>query len=206
MLHHLSINVADLKESRDFYLAALKPLGYKIKLELLDGEVLGLGAGFGPDFWLVGPNAPGADGSDKRHNKDATGDLIDRTQVKPRAKTGPLHIAFSAKNRAQVRKFYEAAMCVTTLLVGNSLRMLTRVHSAAGGTCNGPPGLRPEYVAMYYGAFVLDPEGRNIEAVCIKPGFIAEEWGLLGWSAAGLVLAAVGGGVGTWLGWIPQVL
>jgi len=59
---------------------------------------------------------------------------------------------------------------------------------------------------MYYGAFVLDPEGRNIEAVCIKPGFIAEEWGLLGWSAAGLVLAAVGGGVGTWLGWIPQVL
>jgi len=51
----------------------------------------------------------------------------------------------------------------------------------------------------------MDPEGRNIEAVCIKPGFIAEEWGLLGWGAAGLVLAAVGGGIGTWFGCIPQL-
>lgn len=127
-LHHIGINVADLKESRDFYLAALKPLGYKIKMEFLDGEVLGFGAGFAPDFWLAGPNAPVVNGSDKRHNKDATGDLSDRTQVEPRAKTGPLHIAFAAKNRAQVRKFYEAAMCVTTFVVGNSLHMLTRLQ------------------------------------------------------------------------------
>ncbi|KIM44345.1 hypothetical protein M413DRAFT_443344 [Hebeloma cylindrosporum] len=189
MLHHIGINVSDLKESREFYLAALKPLGYKIKMSFLDGEVLGFGAGFAPDFWLAGPNTHVMEGSDKRHNnKDSTGDSsTDGSQTKPRVKTGPMHIAFAAKNRAQVRKFYEAAI-------------------AAGGTCNGPPGLRPEYVSIYYGAFVLDPEGRNIEAVCIKPGFIAEEWGLLGWSAAVLVLAAAGGGLGTWMGWIPQVL
>lgn len=116
-LHHIGINAADIKESRDFYLAALKPLGYKIKLEFLDGEVLGFGTGYSADFWLAGPNAPGADGSVKRHLKDSTGDLIDRTQVKPRAKSGPLHIAFAAKNRAQVRKFYEAAMCVLPSLL-----------------------------------------------------------------------------------------
>jgi len=108
-LHHISINVADIKESRDFYLATLKPLGYKIKMSIVDGEVLGLGAGWGPDFWLVGPNAPSADGSNKRHSDNPT---AEPTEAKPRAKTGPIHIAFSAKNRAQVRKFYEAAMCV----------------------------------------------------------------------------------------------
>jgi len=116
-LHHISINVADLDKLREFYLAALKPLGYKIKMTFLEGEVIGLGAGFAPDFWLTGPNAPGADGSDKRHNKDPTGELVDRTQVKPRVKTGPMHIAFAARNRAQVRKFYEAAMCVEPFLL-----------------------------------------------------------------------------------------
>ena len=40
---------------------------------------------------------------------------------------------------------------------------------AAGGTDHGAPGLRPEYHATYYGAFVLDPAGRNIEAVCHAP-------------------------------------
>jgi catechol 2,3-dioxygenase-like lactoylglutathione lyase family enzyme len=63
------------------------------------------------------------------------------------ALTGRLHVAFAAKDRATVDAFYRAAI-------------------AAGGRDNGPPGLRPEYHPNYYGAFVLDPDGHNIEAVC----------------------------------------
>ncbi|MGO9459240.1 MAG: VOC family protein [Rhodomicrobium sp.] len=59
----------------------------------------------------------------------------------------PVHIAFHAANRAQVDAFYKAAI-------------------AAGGRDHGAPGLRPHYHANYYGAFVLDPDGHNIEAVC----------------------------------------
>ncbi|MEL6808226.1 MAG: VOC family protein [Pseudomonadota bacterium] len=64
-----------------------------------------------------------------------------------RATTGMLHIALQASNRAAVDAFHAAAL-------------------AAGGTDNGAPGLRPHYHADYYGAFVLDPDGHNIEAVC----------------------------------------
>ena len=59
----------------------------------------------------------------------------------------PTHIAFSAKTREQVDQFYEAAI-------------------QAGGICNGKPGLRPTYHANYYGTFILDLDGHNIEAVC----------------------------------------
>jgi hypothetical protein len=45
-----------------------------------------------------------------------------------------------------------------------------RAALAAGGRDNGPPGLRPDYHPHYYGAFVIDPEGNNIEAVCHQPG------------------------------------
>jgi catechol 2,3-dioxygenase-like lactoylglutathione lyase family enzyme len=62
----------------------------------------------------------------------------------------PIHIAITAKDRATVDAFYRAAM-------------------AAGGTDNGPPGLRPHYHPNYYAAFVLDPDGHNIEAVCHAP-------------------------------------
>ena len=64
------------------------------------------------------------------------------------------------------------------------------VFRAAGAKCNGPPGLRPQYFFTYYGAFVWDAEGRNIEAVCTRPGFWAEEWGVLGWTGI-LAVAAV---------------
>lgn len=64
--------------------------------------------------------------------------------------SGPLHIAFAAPNRAGVDAFYEAAL-------------------KAGGTDNGAPGLRPHYHANYYGAFVLDLDGNNVEAVCHLP-------------------------------------
>ncbi|MFC4161490.1 VOC family protein [Chitinimonas lacunae] len=63
---------------------------------------------------------------------------------------GSLHIAFRVKNRAGVEAFYQAALKV-------------------GGRDNGKPGLRPEYHPHYYGAFVLDPDGHNIEAVCHEP-------------------------------------
>ena len=60
------------------------------------------------------------------------------------------HVAFVAKSRAAVDAFYQAAL-------------------AAGGRDNGPPGLRPHYHPNYYGAFVLDPDGHNIEAVSHGP-------------------------------------
>ena len=61
-----------------------------------------------------------------------------------------MHVAFAAKSRAAVDAFYQAAL-------------------AAGGRDNGGPGLRPHYHANYYAAFVLDPDGHNIEAVCHLP-------------------------------------
>lgn len=61
------------------------------------------------------------------------------------------HIALLAGSRAAVRAFYAVAL-------------------ASGGRDDGAPGLRPEYMPTYYGAFVLDPDGNKIEAVCRKPG------------------------------------
>ena len=63
----------------------------------------------------------------------------------------PVHVAFAANDRPAVDAFYRAGM-------------------AAGGNDNGPPGLRPHYHPNYYAAFVLDPDGHNIEAVCHAPG------------------------------------
>ena len=66
------------------------------------------------------------------------------------APTDKVHIAFRAETRAQVDAFHEEAL-------------------AAGGTDNGGPGPRPHYHEHYYGAFVLDPDGHNIEVVCHHP-------------------------------------
>jgi catechol 2,3-dioxygenase-like lactoylglutathione lyase family enzyme len=63
----------------------------------------------------------------------------------PTTKSG--HVAFAADSRKMVDQFHAAAL-------------------AAGAKDNGPPGLRPHYHPNYYGAFVLDPDGHNIEAVC----------------------------------------
>ncbi|AIF47525.1 VOC family protein [Dyella japonica] len=63
---------------------------------------------------------------------------------------GIVHVAFTAASRAAVMAFHRAAL-------------------EAGGKDNGAPGLRPHYHAHYYGAFVLDPDGHNIEAVCHAP-------------------------------------
>jgi catechol 2,3-dioxygenase-like lactoylglutathione lyase family enzyme len=71
---------------------------------------------------------------------------LHQTQERP----APLHIAFAAANRAEVDAFHRAAL-------------------AAGGQDNGAPGLRPHYHPNYYGAFVIGPDGHNLEAVCHEP-------------------------------------
>jgi catechol 2,3-dioxygenase-like lactoylglutathione lyase family enzyme len=65
--------------------------------------------------------------------------------------SGPMHVAFETLDRNVVHACHEAAL-------------------AAGGTDNGAPGPRPAYHEHYYGAFVLDPDGNNVEAVCHAPG------------------------------------
>ncbi|MGB0087327.1 MAG: VOC family protein [Rhodomicrobiaceae bacterium] len=70
--------------------------------------------------------------------------IADAGKTEPR-----MHLAIRAEDRAEVAAFYNAAL-------------------AAGGKDNGAPGLRPHYHANYYGAFVIDPEGHNLEAVCHK--------------------------------------
>jgi catechol 2,3-dioxygenase-like lactoylglutathione lyase family enzyme len=69
-----------------------------------------------------------------------------QTEEKP----APLHLAFTAENRDQVEAFYRAAL-------------------EAGGKDNGAPGLCPEYQVNYYAAFVIGPDGHNIEVVCHEP-------------------------------------
>ena len=70
---------------------------------------------------------------------------------RPEEKPAHLHLAFTAENRQQVDAFYRAAL-------------------KAGAKHNGAPGLRPHYHAHYYAAFVIGPDGHNIEAVCHEPG------------------------------------
>ena len=69
-----------------------------------------------------------------------------QTEEKP----AHLHLAFTAENRRQVEAFYRAAL-------------------AAGAKDNGAPGLRPQYSGNYYAAFVIGPDGHNIEVVCHEP-------------------------------------
>lgn len=120
MIDHIGINVSDYQSSKAFYSAALSPLGYKVLAEY--GDSAGLGTDGQADFWI----------SQGKHTK-------------PR-----VHVAFHCSKRAQVDKFYAAAL-------------------KAGGKDNGPPGIREDYAPDYYAAFVFDPDGHNIEAVCHAP-------------------------------------
>jgi len=78
--------------------------------------------------------------------KDKASLCLHQTEEKP----AHLHLAFAAENRRQVDAFYRAAL-------------------AAGGKDNGAPGLRPNYSPNYYAAFVIGPDGHNIEVVCHEP-------------------------------------
>jgi catechol 2,3-dioxygenase-like lactoylglutathione lyase family enzyme len=127
MIDHIGLHVRDVTRATEFYLEALAPLGIAIVMEVSaeetgHGAAVGFGAGGKPFFWIGAGEG----------------------------RSGPLHVAFTAKSRIAVDTFYQAAL-------------------KAGGKDNGAPGLRPHYHADYYGAFVLDLDGNNIEAVCHVP-------------------------------------
>jgi len=120
MLDHIGFKVRNVEASRRFYAAALAPLGVETAMEWA-GHV-GMGREGKPQLWF--------------------------SQGDPAA--SPLHLAFTARNRAEVDAFHAAAL-------------------KAGARDNGAPGLRPHYHPNYYGAFAFDPDGHNIEAVCHRP-------------------------------------
>lgn len=128
MLDHIGIRTRHIAEARALYDAAFAALGGGVVMTVPTEYTGGLAVlGYGrdkPAFWLTETGEEGAG--------------------------LPVHVAFSARNRAEVDAFWAAAM-------------------AAGGRDNGGPGLRPDYHPDYYAAFVLDPDGNNIEAVCHLP-------------------------------------
>ena len=132
MLDHVSIRVADYERSKQFYEAALAPLGYTLLMESASGA--GFCRAVIPDFWikqgaLLSVGAPA------------------ESPALPGCGGPAVHVAFASDDRSTVDAFYRAAL-------------------AAGARDNGAPGVRPNYHPNYYSAFVLDPDGYNIEAVC----------------------------------------
>ena len=123
MIDHTGVSATDFAAATQFYDAVFTALNGGLLATIPTAYTNGVAVtGYGrdrPTFWLSeGP-----------------------------AQTPPVHVAFSAENRAQVDAFYKAGL-------------------AAGGRDNGAPGLRPHYHEHYYGAFLRDPDGNNIEAVC----------------------------------------
>ena len=116
MIDHIGIPISDIARSKQFFIAALAPLGYKVIRDL--GEAVGMGTETRADFWM-GKAQPGS----------------------------PSHICIFRAGAGLVDAFYQAAI-------------------AAGGRDNGKPGIRAQYAPNYYGAFVFDPDGNNIEVVC----------------------------------------
>jgi len=117
MLDHLSVQVLDLDIALRFYDAVLSPLGGRRVMEFPD--LVGYGDQF-PDFWVG--------------------------RAQDRVPNRPVHVAFSAPDRAAVGNFFEAAV-------------------RAGAEVLHEPRLWPEYHPGYFGAFVRDPDGNNVEAV-----------------------------------------
>jgi catechol 2,3-dioxygenase-like lactoylglutathione lyase family enzyme len=124
MIDHLGITVRDHDAAKEFYLQALAPIGIGVVMSVskaesgADSDYTGFGYDHKPFFWIGQGTA-----------------------------TGAMHLCFTAKSRAAVDAFYNAAL-------------------AAGARDNGPPGIRAHYHPNYYGAFVIDPNGVNLEAVC----------------------------------------
>lgn len=120
IIDHIGIGLSDYEAGKTFFSAALAPLGITLIAEYYGNA--GYGRGAKPEFWFSqGQGAP----------------------VR-------MHLAFTAEDREQVRRFYQAAL-------------------AAGAHDNGAPGIRELYHPHYYGAFVIGPDGLNIEAVCHAP-------------------------------------
>jgi catechol 2,3-dioxygenase-like lactoylglutathione lyase family enzyme len=115
MIDHVGVPVSDIKRSKEFYSAALAPLGFEPAMDF--GNAVGFAREGKPSFWI-------------REGEHA----------------GGVHVAFAAPDTTTVDAFHEAAL-------------------AAGGNDNGAPGIREHYHPTYYGAFVHDPDGNNVEAV-----------------------------------------
>ncbi|MFC4233856.1 VOC family protein [Thalassospira xianhensis] len=124
-LDHIEFAVTNADTSKRFYEAALAPLGIKCiisqnAMQTRSGAIhYGLGRDGYPRLWF--------------HDGKPV--------------NSPIHIGFSAPQRATVDAFHAAAL-------------------AAGGRDNGAPGIRHNYHSNYYAAFILDPDGNNIECVC----------------------------------------
>ena len=133
MIDHVSLGVSDLPAARGFYDRVLACLGYVRSMDIdIPGQGL-VAHGYGekdgtPSFWIGVPEKLDAEIS----------------------RSGGVHLAFTARRRADVDAFHAAVL-------------------ANGGADNGAPGLRPHYHADYYGAFAFDPDGNKIEACCHHP-------------------------------------
>jgi len=124
MFDHVKFGASDYAASKAFFIKALEPLGVTV-------------GGEGSPAYGIELVKPGTE--------------VSLCLYQAEGKPAPLHIAFAARNHAQVDAFHRAAL-------------------EAGGRDNGAPGLRPQYHANYYAAFVIGPDGHNVEAVCHAPG------------------------------------
>ncbi|WP_314688100.1 VOC family protein [uncultured Bifidobacterium sp.] len=163
MIDHITLRVRDIDRSIRFYRQALAPLGYVVKAH--HEPTLGFGVDDGTprsDFYVspieghepteresgdadAGKTGADRDDADRADDERSDAGNADEEPSMARRPTPVTHIAFRARDQAAVHAFYEAAL-------------------KAGGTGNGAPGPRP-YHPGYYAAFVLDPDGNNIEAV-----------------------------------------
>jgi catechol 2,3-dioxygenase-like lactoylglutathione lyase family enzyme len=113
---HTGLPVSNYKKSKAFYTKVLGAVGYKQNMEY--GEAAGFNDGKNTDFWIW----------------------------KYKKSFPPMHVAFAFKNKAAVKKFYDAAL-------------------KSGAKDNGAPGYRKSYWYGYYAALIYDPDGHNVEAV-----------------------------------------
>jgi catechol 2,3-dioxygenase-like lactoylglutathione lyase family enzyme len=124
-IDHLTLVVSNYERSKAFYEKVLSTLGIRPVMDF--GQACGFGRENKPDFWI------GA-GASSFHKPEHLHTIT------------PTHVAFAARNRAEVQAFHKAAL-------------------EAGAKDFGAPGVRVHYHPNYYGAFVLDPDGHDIEAV-----------------------------------------
>jgi catechol 2,3-dioxygenase-like lactoylglutathione lyase family enzyme len=125
VIDHITLNCSNYEVSKAFYQKALAPLGVGVIMEF--GKAAGFGLQGKPEFWV------------------GQGKMSFQTEAQSTTIT-PIHICFTATDKAAVDAFHKAAL-------------------EAGGRDYGAPGIRAHYHPNYYGAFILDPDGHNIEAV-----------------------------------------